>query len=126
VRRAPPRGRTLRPGAPVVKAAGEYRSICRLPWAWGDKHLPAADSLLVKVTTGLEGWGEAFSFRTVMSAKLAIDENDRVALHRQGAGRIAPLTLDVQKTLHVFGPPRKAVGSPCRTNRVSDSSLIRT
>jgi L-alanine-DL-glutamate epimerase-like enolase superfamily enzyme len=33
--------------------------------AWGDKNLPAADSLLVKVTTdqGLEGWGEAFGFR---------------------------------------------------------------
>lgn len=30
--------------------------------AWGDRNLPAADSLLVKVTTdtGVEGWGEAF------------------------------------------------------------------
>ena len=44
--------------------------------AWGDKDLPAAESLLVKVTTddGLEGWGEAFGFRAVSSAKLAIDE----------------------------------------------------
>jgi L-alanine-DL-glutamate epimerase-like enolase superfamily enzyme len=43
---------------------------------WGDKDLPAAGSLLVKVTTdlGLEGWGEAFGFRAVTSAKLAIDE----------------------------------------------------
>jgi L-alanine-DL-glutamate epimerase-like enolase superfamily enzyme len=38
--------------------------------AWGDKDLPAADSLLVKVTTDqeLEGWGEAFGFRAVTSA----------------------------------------------------------
>jgi len=44
--------------------------------AWGDKDLPAADSLLVKVTTdqGLEGWGETFGFRAVSSAKLAIDD----------------------------------------------------
>jgi L-alanine-DL-glutamate epimerase-like enolase superfamily enzyme len=41
--------------------------------AWGDSNLPAADSLLVKVTTdqGLIGWGEAFGFRAVASAKLA-------------------------------------------------------
>jgi L-alanine-DL-glutamate epimerase-like enolase superfamily enzyme len=44
--------------------------------AWGDKGLPVADSLLVKVTTdqGLEGWGETFGFRAVQSAKLAIEE----------------------------------------------------
>ena len=44
--------------------------------AWGGKGLPVADSLLVKVTTdqGLEGWGEAFGFRAVRSAKLAVDE----------------------------------------------------
>jgi L-alanine-DL-glutamate epimerase-like enolase superfamily enzyme len=44
--------------------------------AWGDKDLAAAESLLVKVTTdgGLEGWGEAFGFRAVTSARLAIDE----------------------------------------------------
>jgi L-alanine-DL-glutamate epimerase-like enolase superfamily enzyme len=43
--------------------------------AWGDSNLPAADSLLVKVTTdrGLVGWGEAFGFRAVASVKLAID-----------------------------------------------------
>ena len=31
--------------------------------AWGDSNLPAADSLLVKVTTdqGLTGWGESAS-----------------------------------------------------------------
>jgi len=43
---------------------------------WGDQGLPAADSLLVRVTTGqgLEGWGEPFGFRAVRSAKLAIEE----------------------------------------------------
>ena len=44
--------------------------------AWGKKGLPVADSLLVTVSTdqGLEGWGEAFGFRAVRSAKLAVDE----------------------------------------------------
>ena len=49
--------------------------------AWGDSNLPAADSLLVKVTTdqGLVGWGEAFGFRAV----------------GQDATRIESLMLDV-------------------------------
>ena len=44
--------------------------------AWGDSNLPVADALLVKVTTdqGLVGWGEAFGFRAVASAKLAIEQ----------------------------------------------------
>jgi len=39
----------------------------------GDKGMPVADSLLVKVTTdqGLEGWGESFGFRAVPLTKLA-------------------------------------------------------
>jgi L-alanine-DL-glutamate epimerase-like enolase superfamily enzyme len=50
--------------------------------AWGDRNSPAADSLLVKVTTdqGLEGWGEAFGFRAVASAKLAVDDAGGAAL----------------------------------------------
>ena len=72
---------------------------------WGDKESPAADSLLVKVTTddGLEGWGEAFGFRAVTSAKLAVDE--LIAPHCIGedAARIGPLMLQVQKKLHIFG-----------------------
>ncbi|MBV8456129.1 MAG: mandelate racemase/muconate lactonizing enzyme family protein, partial [Acetobacteraceae bacterium] len=73
--------------------------------AWGDKNLPAADSLLVKVTTdqGWEGWGEAFGFRAVASAKLAIDELIAPLCIGQDARQIAPLMLDVQKKLHVFG-----------------------
>jgi L-alanine-DL-glutamate epimerase-like enolase superfamily enzyme len=73
--------------------------------AWGDKDLPAADSLLVKVTTdtGLEGWGETFGFRAVASAKLAIDELIAPLCIGQDARRIGPLMLDVQKKLHVFG-----------------------
>jgi L-alanine-DL-glutamate epimerase-like enolase superfamily enzyme len=72
---------------------------------WGGKDLPAADALLVKITTkeGLAGWGEAFGFRAVESAKLAID--DLIAPLRVGrdATQIAPLMLEVQKKLHVFG-----------------------
>ena len=73
--------------------------------AWGDKDLSAADSLLVKVTTddGLEGWGEGFGFRAVQSAKLAVDELIAPLCIGEDATRIAPLMLDVQKKLHIFG-----------------------
>jgi len=73
--------------------------------AWGDKNLPVADSLLVKVTTdqGLEGWGETFGFRAVASAKLAIDELITPLCIGRDATQIGPLMLEVQKKLHVFG-----------------------
>src|SRR5215469_15926415 len=73
--------------------------------AWGDKGLPAADSLLVRVTTdqGLEGWGETFGFRAVSSAKLAIDELIAPLCIGKDATQIGRLMLDVQKKLHVFG-----------------------
>ena len=73
--------------------------------AWGDKDLPAVDSLLVKVTTdqGLEGWGEAFGFRAVSSARLAIEELIAPLCIGKDAAQIAPLMLEVQKKLHVFG-----------------------
>jgi L-alanine-DL-glutamate epimerase-like enolase superfamily enzyme len=73
--------------------------------AWGDSNLPAADALLVKVTTdeGLIGWGEAFGFRAVASAKLAIDQLIAPLCIGRDATRIEPLMSDVQKKLHVFG-----------------------
>jgi hypothetical protein len=73
--------------------------------AWGDSNLPAADALFVKVTTdhGLIGWGEAFGFRAVGSAKLAIDQLVAPLCIGQNATRIEALMLDVQKKLHVFG-----------------------
>ena len=73
--------------------------------AWGDKDLPAADSLLVKVTTdqGLQGWGEAFGFRAVTSVKLAIDELIGPFCLGRDAMQIAPLMVEVQKKLHIFG-----------------------
>jgi L-alanine-DL-glutamate epimerase-like enolase superfamily enzyme len=73
--------------------------------AWGDSNLPAADALLVRVTTdqGLTGWGESFGFRAVASAKLAIDQLIAPLCIGQDARRTEPLMLDVQKKLHVFG-----------------------
>ena len=73
--------------------------------AWGDAGQPTADSLLVKVTTdqGLEGWGEAFGFRAVASAKLAVDELIAPLCIGRDARQIGPLMLDVQKKLQVFG-----------------------
>jgi L-alanine-DL-glutamate epimerase-like enolase superfamily enzyme len=73
--------------------------------AWGDSNLPAADSLLVKVTTdeGLVGWGEAFGFRAVASVKLAVDQLIGPLCIGQDATRIEALMLDVQRKLHVFG-----------------------
>ena len=72
---------------------------------WGDKDLPAADYLLVKVTTdqGLEGWGETFGFRAVSSAKLAIDELISPMCIGRDATQVGPLMLEVQKKLHLFG-----------------------
>src|SRR5258707_3280124 len=73
--------------------------------AWGDSNLRAADSLLVKVTTdqGLVGWGEAFGFRAVASAKLVVDQLIAPLCIGQDETRIEPLMLAVQKKLHVFG-----------------------
>ena len=73
--------------------------------AWGGEGLPAADSLLVKVTTdeGLEGWGETFGFRAVSSAKLAIDELIAPLCIGRDATQIRSAMLEVQKKLHVFG-----------------------
>src|ERR1700757_3212030 len=73
--------------------------------AWGDSNLPAADSLLVKVTTdqGLVGWGEAFGFRAVASAELAVHQLIAPLCIGKDATQIEPLMLTVQKKLHVFG-----------------------
>src|SRR5258708_16534829 len=73
--------------------------------AWGDSDLPAADSLWFKVTSdqGFIGWGEAFGFRAVASAKLAIDQLIAPLCIGQDATRIEPLMSDVQKKLRVFG-----------------------
>jgi L-alanine-DL-glutamate epimerase-like enolase superfamily enzyme len=73
--------------------------------AWGDGDQPAADALLVKVTTdqGLVGWGEAFGFRAAASVKLAVDQLIAPACIGKDATRIEPLMLDIQRKLHVFG-----------------------
>ncbi|WIW44915.1 mandelate racemase/muconate lactonizing enzyme family protein [Bradyrhizobium sp. 62B] len=73
--------------------------------AWGDGNLPAADSLLVRVVTdqGLVGWGEAFGFRAVASARLAIEQLIAPICIGQDAAQIEPLMVNVQKKLHVFG-----------------------
>ncbi|MFN8626118.1 MAG: mandelate racemase/muconate lactonizing enzyme family protein [Candidatus Binatia bacterium] len=85
----------------------------RIPWRagstpgarlWGDK-LAAADSLLVKVTTGdgIEGWGEAFGYSAVASVKLAVDALIAPLCIGQDASRIRPLMHAVQRKFHVFG-----------------------
>ena len=89
--------------------------------AWGDSNLPAADSLLVKVTTdqGLIGWGEAFGFRAVASAKLAIDQLIAPLCIGQDARRIEPLMLDV--TVPDMPQIRIAIG---RSKRISHPKII--
>src|ERR1700710_1268966 len=73
-------------------------------YLWGEK-LTAVDSLLVKVTTntGVEGWGEAFGFGDVASAKLAVDELIAPLCIGHDVTRIEPLMLAVQKELHPYG-----------------------
>jgi L-alanine-DL-glutamate epimerase-like enolase superfamily enzyme len=72
---------------------------------WGPADRPAVDSLLVKVTTdqGYEGWGEAFGLRAVAVTQHAIDDLIAPLCLGEDASRIAPLMLDVQKELQVFG-----------------------
>ena len=69
--------------------------------AWGDRELPAANSLLVKVTTdgGLEGWGEAFGLRAVASAKLALDDLIAPLCIGQNATRIGPIMVEVSEAV---------------------------
>ena len=73
--------------------------------AWGRAEKPAADSLLVKVTTsdGMIGWGETFGFGVAPAAKAAIDTMIAPLCLGQDASQMAPLMLEVQKKLHIFG-----------------------
>ena len=59
----------------------------------------------MKVTAdeGWEGWGEAFGFRAVSSAELAIDGLIGPVCIGRDTMQIASSVHDVQKTLHVFG-----------------------
>src|SRR5260370_29170822 len=65
----------------------------------------AGGSLCVKGTAGrgLVGGGEAFGFRAVASAKLAVDQLIAPLCVGQDATRIEPLLLDVRRKLDVFG-----------------------
>jgi L-alanine-DL-glutamate epimerase-like enolase superfamily enzyme len=86
------------------------------PAAWGGKDLAATDLLLVRVTTndGLEGWGEAFGFRAVASAKLALEELIGPLCVGSDALQIGPLMSDIQEKLHIFGessPPMSALSA---------------
>jgi hypothetical protein len=68
--------------------------------AWGDSNLPAVDSLQVRVTTdqGLTGWGEAFGFRAVASAKLAVDQLIAPLCTGQDASQIETLMSGVRRS----------------------------
>jgi L-alanine-DL-glutamate epimerase-like enolase superfamily enzyme len=72
---------------------------------WGPADLPAAYSLLVKVTTdqGYEGWGEAFGLRAAAVTQRVIDELIAPLCLGQDASRIAALMDEVQQELQVFG-----------------------
>ena len=52
---------------------------------------------------GLEGWGEAFGFRAVRSAKLAVEALIAPLCIGKDATQVTPLMLEVQKKLHIFG-----------------------
>ena len=72
---------------------------------WGGRDLPVAESVLVKVVTddGIEGWGEAFGFRTASLVKAAMDEVIAPLCIGQDAEQIGTLMLRIQRTLQVFG-----------------------
>jgi len=66
---------------------------------------PGVSSLLVRVTTdeGHEGWGEAFGFEATPVTRRALDDLVAPLCAGQDAAQAGPLTLAVQKKLHVFG-----------------------
>jgi L-alanine-DL-glutamate epimerase-like enolase superfamily enzyme len=72
---------------------------------WGDGNHPVAEAVLVKVITseGIEGWGEAFGFRTASLVKAAMDEVIAPLCIGQDAEQIGALMLRIQRTLQVFG-----------------------
>lgn len=72
---------------------------------WLDKGAPAADSLLVRVTTddGVEGWGETFGFRAVPSARLAIEDLIAPACVGRNAAQIGSIMRGLERKLHIFG-----------------------
>jgi L-alanine-DL-glutamate epimerase-like enolase superfamily enzyme len=55
----------------------------------------------VTIDQGLEGWGEAFGFRAVRLAKLAVDELIPPLCVGQDAAQIGPLMLEVQVRVSV-------------------------
>jgi L-alanine-DL-glutamate epimerase-like enolase superfamily enzyme len=73
--------------------------------AWGDKDLKTVDSLLIKVTTdsGVVGWGESFGFTAIPAVKVAIEQLIAPLCIGRDASAIAPLMLEIQKKLHIFG-----------------------
>ena|SRR5580704_713523 len=66
--------------------------------------------------------GEAFGFRAVKAVKLAIDELIAPLCIGKDAGHIAPLILDVQRTLHVFARGRTQL--QCAASRRPPSRSI--
>jgi L-alanine-DL-glutamate epimerase-like enolase superfamily enzyme len=66
---------------------------------------PAVDSLLVKVTTdrGHQGWGEAFGFEASPATQRLLEDMIAPLCLGRDASRIAPLMLELQKKLQVFG-----------------------
>jgi L-alanine-DL-glutamate epimerase-like enolase superfamily enzyme len=72
---------------------------------WSPADVPAACSLLVKVTTdeGWEGWGEAFGLGAVAVTQRAVDDLVTPLCVGRDASRIGSLMLYIQRELQVFG-----------------------
>jgi L-alanine-DL-glutamate epimerase-like enolase superfamily enzyme len=105
---------TREPAEAAMLITGIETFLLRIPFkqgemsaasVWGPADLPAAYSLLVKVTTdhGYEGWGEAFGLRAAAVTQRAVDELIAPLCLGRDASRIAALMDEVQQELQVFG-----------------------
>ena len=75
------------------------------PSGFGGTHWTKLDTLIVKVETdaGVTGYGEAFGYNAIPATKAALDRMIAPLVVGRDATQIAPLLLELQKTLHNFG-----------------------
>ena len=75
------------------------------PSGFGGTVWSRVSTLLIRVETvgGLVGWGEAFGHNAVPAAKAAFEHQIAPLVVGCDAGRIAALTMEVQKLCHTFG-----------------------
>ncbi len=95
-----------------MKITGITTDIISLPFdhggppvGWGGRAWTRLDTLLVRVDTddGLSGYGEAFGYNAIPATKAALETMIAPLLLGRDASDIEQLTIELQRTLHLFG-----------------------